>query len=136
MIGVGNAARGDDAAGLLAARAVGGIELEGDASALLDLLDGLDAAIVVDAVRSGAAAGTVQRFEAAGAPLPATLSSSTSTHLIGIAEAIELARALDRLPPRLTVYAIEGERFELGAPVCRAVAAAVDAVVAEITTVS
>jgi hydrogenase maturation protease len=133
VIGVGNAARGDDAAGLLAARAVGGIELEGDASALLDLLDGLDAAIVVDAVRSGAPAGTVHRFDAAGGPLPTAIRSSTSTHLVGIAEAIELARALDRLPPRVTVYAIEGERFDLGAPVTPAVAAAVDVVVAALT---
>jgi len=133
VIGVGNAARGDDAAGLLAARAVGGVELEGDPSALLDLFDGLDSAVVVDAVRSGAAAGTVQRFDAAGGPLPTAIRSSTSTHLVGIADAIELARALDRLPPRVTVYAIEGERFDLGAPVSPAVAAAVDAVVAELT---
>ncbi|HET8758253.1 MAG TPA: hydrogenase maturation protease, partial [Solirubrobacteraceae bacterium] len=117
MIGVGNAVRGDDAAGLLAARALGGVELEGDPSALIDLFDGLDAAVVVDAVRSGAAPGTVRRFDAAGGPLPAAIRSSTSTHLVGIAEAIELARTLDRLPPRLTVYAIEGERFEAGAPV-------------------
>ena len=40
MIGVGNAARGDDAAGLLAARRLGGVELEGDASAVIDLLEG------------------------------------------------------------------------------------------------
>jgi hydrogenase maturation protease len=133
VIGVGNATRGDDAAGLLAARAVGGIELEGDPSALLDLFDGLDAAVVVDAVRSGAPAGTVHRFDAAGGPLPATLHSSTSTHLVGIADAIELARALGRLPPRLTVYAIEADRFDLGAPVTPAVAAAVERVVADLS---
>ena len=132
MIGVGNATRGDDAAGLLAARAVGGIELEGDPSALLELLDGLDAAVVIDAVRSGAPAGTVRRFDAARGPLPTAIRSSTSTHLVGLTEAIELARALGRLPPRVTVYAIEGERFGLGAPVTPAVAAAVDAVVAEL----
>ena len=133
MIGVGNAARGDDAAGLLAARAVGGIELEGDPSALLELFDGLDAAVVVDAVRSGAAAGTVRRFDAAAGPLPATLRSSTSTHLVGIADAIELARVLGRLPGVLVVYAIEGERFDLGAPVSPAVAAALERVVADLS---
>ena len=37
MIGVGNAARGDDAAGLIAARRLGGIEHEADPLALLDV---------------------------------------------------------------------------------------------------
>ena len=68
VIGVGNAARGDDAAGLLAARRLGGIELEGDPTALLDLFDGIDEAAVVDAVRSGAAPGTVHRFDVGAAP--------------------------------------------------------------------
>lgn len=129
MIGVGNAVRADDAAGLLVARALGGVELEGDTSALIDLLDGVDEAVIVDAVRTGAPAGTVQRFDAGAAPLPASLSSSASTHLVGLADAIELARALDRLPPRVTVYAIEGERFDTGAPISPRVAAAIDEVV-------
>ena len=38
----------------------------------------------------------------------------TSTHLLGVAEAVELGRELDRLPQRLTVYGIEGERFDVG----------------------
>jgi hydrogenase maturation protease len=125
LIGVGNAARGDDAAGLLAARALGGIELEGDPSALIDLVDGVDEVIVVDAVRSGAPAGTVHRFDVSERPLPATVRSSASTHLVGLADAIELARALGRLPPRAIVYGIEGERFDTGAPVSAAVADAI-----------
>jgi hydrogenase maturation protease len=132
VIGVGNAARGDDAAGLLAARALGGIELEGDPTALIELLDGEPEAIVIDAVRSGAPAGTVQRLDVGDRPLPATLRSSASTHLVGLAEAIELARALGRLPPRVTVYGIEGERFATGAPVSPPVAAAIERVAAEL----
>jgi hydrogenase maturation protease len=132
IVGLGNAARGDDAAGLLVARAAGGIELEGDPSALIDLLDGAPEAIVIDAVRSGAAPGTVRRFDVGATALPA-VRGSTSTHLVGLAEAIELARALGRLPPRVIVYGIEGERFDTGAPVSAAVAAAISRVADELS---
>lgn len=82
--------------------------------------------MIVDAVHSGAPAGTIHRFDAAAGPLPASLRSSTSTHLVSLAETIELARTLDRLPASVTVYGIEGERYDLGAPVTPAVAAAID----------
>jgi hydrogenase maturation protease len=132
VIGVGNAARGDDAAGLVVARRVGGREHEGDPLALLEAWEGAATAVVIDAVRSGAVPGTVHRFEAGDAALPARLRSSTSTHAVGLAEAIELARALDRLPPRLIVYGIEGERFTAGAELSPAVAAAVEVVAAAV----
>lgn len=135
VIGIGNAARGDDAAGLIVARRLGGVEHEGDPVALLDVWRGADRAVVVDAVSSGAAPGTVQRFDAAAAPLPAHLRSSTSTHAFGLAEAIELGRALGRLPPELTVYGIEGERFEAATELTPAVAAAVDAIAAALRPV-
>jgi hydrogenase maturation protease len=132
VIGVGNAARGDDAAGLVVARRVGGREHEGDPLALLEAWEGAATAVVIDAVRSGAVPGTVHRFEAGDAALPARLRRSTSTHAVGLAEAIELARALDRLPPRLIVYGIEGERFTAGAELSPAVAAAVEVVAAAV----
>ena len=50
----------------------------------------------------------------------------SSTHAFGVADAVELARALDRLPERLDVYAIEGASFAAGAPLSPAVAAAID----------
>jgi hydrogenase maturation protease len=49
----------------------------------------------------------------------------TSTHALGVPEAIELARALGRLPARLEVYAIEGARFTAGAELSPAVERAV-----------
>lgn len=124
VIGIGNELRGDDAAGLLAARRVrerlagrdvAVRELEGDPSALLAAWEGADAVVVLDTMRSGAAAGTVRRFDAAAQPLPAELTGSTSTHALGLAEAVELARALGRLPARLVVLAIEGTGFAAGA---------------------
>ena len=132
MIGLGNAARGDDAAGLIAARRLGGLEHEGDPLALLDIWDDAASAVVIDAVSSGAEPGTIHRFDAGAGPLPARLRSSTSTHAIGLGEAIELARALGRLPARLIVCGIEGERFDAGTALTPAVAAAVDALVREV----
>jgi hypothetical protein len=35
-------------------------------------------------------------------------------HHFGLAEAVELARVLDRLPPRLWIYGIEGRQSEQG----------------------
>lgn len=129
VIGVGNAARGDDAAGVIAARRLGGLEHEGDPVALLHVWCDADTAIVIDAVSSGAPPGTVHRFDATAAPLPTKLRGSSSTHALGLAEAIELGRTLGQLPARLIVYGIEGERFEAGAELTPAVAAAIEAVV-------
>jgi hydrogenase maturation protease len=77
----------------------------------------------VDASASGAAAGTVRRLDARAGPLPAA-SFALSSHGLGLAAAIELARALGQLPPRCIVYAIEGASFAAGAPLTPAVAEA------------
>jgi hydrogenase maturation protease len=37
-----------------------------------------------------------------------------STHTIGIAQALELAQVLGRLPARLILYGVEGRQFEIG----------------------
>lgn len=137
LIGLGNDLRGDDAAGLLVARAArerdhGGIEIlesGGEPIDLIDAWEGADAAVVADAVSSGAAAGTVHRIDATAGPLP-TPFASPSTHALGLAEAVELGRALDRLPDRLVVFGIEGEEFGAGADPTPAVIDAVAAVAA------
>jgi hydrogenase maturation protease len=122
VLGVGNAWAGDDAAGLLVARmvrerapgSVAVIEHEGEPTALLDVWDRAKLAIAVDATSGGGGPGAVRVMEATHEPLPAHLTG-TSTHAYGLADAIELARALGRLPERLIVVGIEGERFEAGA---------------------
>jgi hydrogenase maturation protease len=127
VIGVGNALRHDDAAGLEVARllreraAAEGIEVhaeEGEAVALLDVWEGAGAVVLVDAMRSGAAPGTIHRVDATSEPIPAQLRGSSSTHVLGIDEAIELARALGRLPGRVILYGVEGRRFGAGIGLC------------------
>jgi hydrogenase maturation protease len=134
VIGVGNAYRGDDAAGLVVARrlrerGVAALEQEGEPVALLEAFADRDAVVLVDAVRSGAAPGTLHRADVSDAPLPAELAGPSSTHLLGVGEAIELARALDRLPARIVLLGVEGERFTAGEGLSPAVAAAVEPLV-------
>ena len=105
IIGLGNALRGDDAVGLVVARRVRELlpgadvlELSGEPAELLDALgDGVEHVVLVDAVTSGAPPGTVHRLDASEAAL-AVDASSALTHGLGLAETIELGRALGRLP--------------------------------------
>ena len=134
VICIGNGMRGDDGAGLVAAerlRARGVPVVVEQPQNLIDAWEGIDDVIVVDTVQSGAAPGTLHRVDAATSPLPADLQTA-STHLLGLGEAIELARALGRLPSRLSVLGIEGEAFGLGDPLSAEVDRAVAQVVDEI----
>ena len=135
VIGIGNPLRGDDGIGPAVitrlARRVGcahQLRLSGgDAAELLDAWHGFDQVIVVDAAVSGAAPGTVHRIDAADAVLPATVGV-TSSHGFGLAAAVELGRALGRLPARLVIYAVEARQMEDGAPLSAPVARAADQV--------
>ena len=135
VIGIGNVDRCDDGAGRSVARRLRGrlpahiaiTELDGEATSLLALLDGADAAILIDACLSDSVPGTVQRFDAAQSPLPSA-RFNLSTHGLGLAEAIELARSRGQLPPSCVVYAIEAGSLEQGRTLTAAVAAAVDIV--------
>ncbi|MFO1102395.1 MAG: hydrogenase maturation protease [Methylocystis sp.] len=131
---IGNPQRGDDGAGravALTLRAsldgVDIIEEEGEATSVLAQLEGADAAFIVDACLSGAAPGEIRRFDVSAAPLP-QMAFGASTHSFGLAEALELARALGVLPARCVVYAIEGENFTIGATMSPKVAAAAEIV--------
>ena len=87
---------------------------QGEPTALLDMWLGHRAVVLIDAMHSGAPAGTIRRFDASRGPLPARWGGSSSTHAVALAEAIELGRTLGRLPPTLVVYGIEGSAFDAG----------------------
>jgi hydrogenase maturation protease len=140
VVGVGNPWRSDDAAGLHAARALRkalpvGVEVleeDGEPTALLDAFEDVDALWLVDAVSSGAAPGTVHRLDAGTQELPAELFR-TSTHHLGLAEAVELGRVLRRLPAQVIVFGIEGAGFDPGDSLTAAVEQAVADVVTQVT---
>jgi hydrogenase maturation protease len=122
VIGVGNEYRHDDGVGLVLAQrlreqAVPGlsiIEQSGEGAALLEAWKGRSTVFLADAVHSSAPPGTIHRLDARAGQLPRQLFRE-STHAFSAAEAIELARALDQLPPCLILYGIEGKDFTAGA---------------------
>jgi hydrogenase maturation protease len=121
VLAVGNPFRRDDGAGPAVARllegrlpAGTGIRVrEGDLASALEDWDGAARVVAVDAACSGSPPGTIHRHEPAAGPLPAVFSRG-STHAFGLAEAVELARALGRLPERFVVLGIEGREFGHG----------------------
>jgi len=139
LIGVGNAWHHDDAAGLEVARRLRGAEpdgvmisdQEGEPESLLAAWDGAREALVFDGVSDAGEAGKLHRFDVARDSVPPDLFRPT-THALGIADAIELGRELDVLPPWLVVYGIAGENFEEGVGLTPAVEDTVERLVAEL----
>ncbi len=144
VAGIGHRDRGDDAVGPLVADAVAerlgayrehsdggsGVEvLAGtDPATMLARLDRVESLVVIDAVRTGAPPGSVFVRDLADRPLPASgfaPGAPGSSHLLGLAEAIELARVLGRLPASALLVAIEAASFELGSGLGDAVSDAV-----------
>ncbi len=139
VVGIGNPDRGDDGIGPLVVRRLAGqvsndvaiVERSGDALALIDDWAGRDTVVLVDAAAPASTPGRIHRIDLLEEELPSNMSLS-STHAFGVADAVALARALGLLPRRLIVYAIEGARFDHGAPISRAVAQALNQAAASI----
>ncbi|MEZ5118397.1 MAG: hydrogenase maturation protease [Candidatus Nanopelagicales bacterium] len=136
VVGLGSVDRGDDAVGFLVVRQVAdvpGVDVVevSDPSRLVDLGAGRDVMVLVDAVSSGSAPGTVHVLEVGEEALPIG-SAAASTHWVGLGEVIELARVLDMLPVRVVLVGIEAGSLEhgsgLSASVREAVPAAITAV--------
>ena len=121
ILGLGNPHRRDDAAGLEVVRRLEGrvppevrlARAPRDGARLLELWKDERWTIVVDAMRGAGAPGSVHRFEVDGRrSFPRT--PATSTHGLGLAEAVELGRTIGQLPGRLTVFGIEAAELEIG----------------------
>lgn len=116
IIGIGSPF-GDDAAGLEAARILAAapppdcevIAADRPGAGLVELLHGIDAAILIDAVRSGAPAGTLHELsfgELRGSTVRFR-ARFVSSHGLGVAAAVELACKLGRAPVHGRVLGIE-----------------------------
>lgn len=136
IIGCGNTERGDDAAGVLVARRLRelgahALEHSGEGLALMESWKGCDSVILIDAVVTGAAPGAITVWDGNLAPMIGDTRGCT-THAFGVAEAVELARVLGRLPHRLSIYGIEGRSFDLGGAPSQEVAEAVERLVQQL----
>jgi hydrogenase maturation protease len=121
IIGIGNPFRSDDAAGIVLVRrlcervpaGVRILEESGEGAALVEAWRDAPAVILVDAVYSGAPPGRLHRLDLRKREFPREFVRY-STHAFGAAEAIELARALERLPAHLIFHGVEGKVFASG----------------------
>lgn len=132
---IGNPDRGDDGVGPAIANRLSDsvsagvriIECSGDVLELIDEWAGFAAAILIDASDAAGDPGCIRRLDLVSSVLPADFAQN-STHAFGLAETIELGRALGQLPQQLAVYLVEGRQFEIGAPLSPRVAEAVEKV--------
>ena len=121
VIGVGNPYAGDDGAGRAVARRLSSRsdcafevrEGSGEATSLMSAWTGFDDVVLVDACRGAGPPGSVHRFGPDDVARVARLQHA-STHSLGVAAAIGLARALGALPSRLVIYAIEASHSREG----------------------
>jgi hydrogenase maturation protease len=127
IIGIGQSLRGDDGAGVAAVQQwqqsypqsaslptllIELAELPG--LDLLDLILKTDAAIIVDAVRSGARPGSIHLISETD--LATFESSSGSAHGMGVAECIALGRRIypEEMTADIILIGIEASHFGLG----------------------
>jgi hydrogenase maturation protease len=121
LIGVGNEFRSDDGVGIIVARAIRKKQFSsiivkeesGEGAALMEAWQGFQHVIIVDAVSSGAKSGTLFRIDGNRETVPKKFFHY-STHAFSVSEAIELARTMNMLPPKLVLYGIEGINFAAG----------------------
>jgi len=146
VLGIGNTLLMDDGVGVLLVEEFRGLStlpadevefLDGGTQglALLGRLAGRRALVILDAVKLGAAPGTVHCLT-----LEQTLASgsgSTTAHEGNAGELLRMAMMLGELPDRVAVIGVEAASLETGLglsePVQRALPAAMDAARAAIT---
>ncbi len=144
IIGLGNVLAGDDGVGILAARRLKArlgkqqadlvevqvevIEAELVGLEVLDLMEGADVVMLVDAARSGHPPGTLHRLEVSDGPIGKTLFPH-STHALNTVDVLELGRTLGTLPPRVIVFGIEAGTLRAGEALSPEVARALEEVV-------
>lgn len=139
VIGVGNRDRGDDAVGpvvcdLVAAAGLPGVDTLVFEGSVVDLpmhWGPDDRVVIVDASAPAGRPGRVTDVDALADRL--TAPGTVSTHTVDVGAAVELARALGRMPAELTIVGIEGVSFEFGDGLDPRVGWAADRVVARIS---
>jgi hydrogenase maturation protease len=137
VVGCGNAQAGDDSAGLEIVRR---LRVRGDCTCellerpqaglgLMEVLRDAENVLFVDAVSSGAPAGTLHFVPLPSADIVPRALGAISSHGWGLAETLRLMAALHYRLPRVALLGVEIESAQPGAPRSAAVEAAVQTVV-------
>jgi hydrogenase maturation protease len=141
VVGCGNPYAGDDSVGLEVVRRLRArgdcecelLEMPQASVDLLDLLEDADVVLFVDAVSSGAPAGTLHLAPLPSAGIELRALGSLSSHGWGLAEMLRLSDALRRPTPRLMLLGVEAGTVTPGAARTPAVEEAIQTVVEKFT---
>lgn len=139
LIGIGNPFRRDDGVGIQVAEKIlashpAEVEIQtqsGEGTKLMESWMGVERVVIVDAVRSRSTPGRIHEFDAGQVRVPSEFFHYSS-HAFGVAEAIELSRALEQLPPQVHIIGIEGEDFSEGTGLTMEVEEAIEKAVARV----
>lgn len=140
VLGVGNIIMSDEGVGVRCIERIdaevllpaGVVTIDGGTSTneVMGELEGLDLLVIVDAVVTGAAPGTLVRLE--GAEIPAAFSNKLSPHQHGINDLLATLTFMGRAPRRVVLHGVIPHRIELGLELSPEIAALVPALVANV----
>lgn len=145
VLGLGNILLSDEGAGI---KAIKELQRRYDCSDAVEFIDGgtmglellpyfegRSHVLIIDAVKTGSAPGTIIRIE----DPPAYFSSKTSPHQIGLADVLGIAAITGDLPRNITLFGIEPKQLstglDLSAEVSRNLNRLVDTVAAELKAI-
>ena len=135
ILGLGNPLRGDDGVGPFVVKAlldrglpqgVKALDAGSGGLALLQIMEGWDRVLVVDAADVGRQPGQFVRFRPDQAEL-GQRSDGLSFHETGLADALTLARALDQPLPEIIIFGVQPAHMDWGQGLSPDVSAAVPA---------
>jgi hydrogenase maturation protease len=97
---------------------------------LLPRLEGVDRLLVVDAVETGEAPGTIVRLS--GADIPIVLKTKLSPHQMGLQDLLLVAELIDCLPREMVLLGIQPEQITMGMELSPALVAQFDILVGRV----
>lgn len=131
VIALGNLDRGDDAAAMHVMDQLAQRNLEadfepcsGDSMSLINLWREYQSVILLDVLAPAGRPGNISRFEICEELLD-TPKEAPSSHMPDLPQAWHISKTLGTLPKELVLFAIEGQAFDLGAPMSEGVKRAI-----------
>ena len=134
LLGIGNILMNDDAAGVLVVQALAEkytfsqelVILDGGTLGLdlLPFLEGVDRLLVVDAVETGGAVGSIVRMT--GDDIPLALATKVSPHQMGLKDLLLVADLQGYAPQEMVLWGVQPGSIEMDIELTPEVAKAVD----------
>lgn len=140
VLGIGNLVMGDDGVGVRVVQKLRqNLQLPPEVAVLdggtlgLDILphlEGIERLIVVDALETGGAPGTLVRL--AGDQIPLALETKVSAHQMGLKDLLTVARLMGHAPAEMVLLGVQPASSEMGIGLTPSVEARVDVLLAGI----